>query len=141
MFILDSHSVGLNTFSVNLGLLRCQSSEYIQFMVAFSADPSVHEDCCVTFIHQCPSWGAVKTLCYSSVLLNHGDSVSPLCCSQVFRIRTLWGSLRPFCGNTWLSNHNSGTRDRPLFYWFPYPNWGFWHFLVLLLHSLVQQLI
>lgn len=60
MFILDSHSVGMNIFSVSLGLLRYQSSEYVQFMVAFAADLSVHGDCCVTSMYQCPSWGQWK---------------------------------------------------------------------------------
>lgn len=81
LFILDSYSVGMNIVPVNLGLLRCQSCEYSQFMVAFSVDPSVPADCCVTCIYQCPSWvqwkhsappgfcWAMETPCYPCAVL------------------------------------------------------------------------
>lgn len=82
LFILDSCSVGMNIFSVNLGLLRCQSTECSRFMVAFSVDPSVYADCCITVMYQCLSWvqwkhcatpgfcWAMGTLCVTSVLFS-----------------------------------------------------------------------
>lgn len=90
MFILDTHSVVLNIFLVNLELSRCQSSEYVQFMVAISVDhlsilavvslPSTellaaHSDASVSFLSE------KKISCYSSVSLSYADSLCHLCAS------------------------------------------------------------